>query len=79
MSCPICRHTMQNPGQKNIFHCPRCGCLKVEEMIIIPKLIEHVKDAIDSSFVFKAEGLGIYNAVYLQFWNSIKECVGKSV
>ncbi len=74
---PICSHTMQNPGQKDIFYCPRCGTMRVGEMVSIPKLVEYVRDAIDSSIQIKVEGIGIHYVVYTKFWVNIKESVGK--
>ena len=35
MSCPTCDHTMQSvasvPEELNVYHCPRCGTVKVED------------------------------------------------
>ncbi len=70
---------MQNPGQRNIFYCPRCGTMRVEEMVIIPKLVEYCKEAVGSSTQIKVEGIGIHYVVYTKFWVNIAECVGKNI
>jgi hypothetical protein len=43
MACPTCNHTMQgvgNAGGVSVMWCPRCGTVKHENFITVPKLVE---------------------------------------
>ncbi len=57
MPCPTCDHTMEGIGDaaaRRIFHCPRCGTVKIETYtgdpnawavdVFVPKLVQRCRD-----------------------------------
>jgi hypothetical protein len=65
MACPTCSHTIQGCGY-GIFHCPRCGTMKIHDAVYVPALVARAK----AFFAESENGRGLSPAS-LHLWNTL--------
>lgn len=71
MACPTCSHTVETVIQgRNIFHCPRCGTLRMGDAVYVPKLVDRCREF---------EPLIRPSLVYRTDWHrlGIQECISR--
>lgn len=61
MSCPTCDHTMQAVFETAMYHCPRCGTLRLKRLDGSvddrqPELVKRIHDAIEQIGLDPTEG-----------------------
>jgi tRNA(Ile2) C34 agmatinyltransferase TiaS len=75
MGCPTCDSTIESVGRLlddpdcGVFHCPRCGTLRVGGYTYVPRLVERCRRLHDEVYHPPTEQavwhrLGIYEAIY---------------